>query len=106
MVVIRFLAVFFIMIALMLMGADVVSTLEMPGGLVVRSLARILLLVQVDAKTLVQQNFPPSMAGVSLTLLDSPATVVFGTIGIVFALLGLTGRREERPSSKSPPIHR
>jgi len=46
--VIRVLSLALIVIALMLLGADVVSTLEMPGHLVVRSLDRILMLFGID----------------------------------------------------------
>ena len=106
MALIRFLAVFFIIIALMLLGADIVSTLETPGGLVVRSLDRVLLLVQADAKSFVQRTFPVWVVAVCLSLLASPASAVFGTLGILFSLLGLPGLREEQPKSKVPPIRR
>jgi hypothetical protein len=106
MALIRFLAVFFIVVALMLLGADIVSTLEMPGGLVVRSLDRVLLLVQADAKPYVEKNFATWMVDPSLAVLAAPASAVFGIFGILFALLGLPGRGNPPPQNKAPPIHR
>jgi hypothetical protein len=106
MAVIRILALFFIVVAIMLMGADIVTTLETPGGMVVRSLDRVLQLVRADAKGTVERSFPVWMAGPSLAVLASPASAVFGTLGILFALLGLPGRSASAPPPQAPPIRR
>jgi hypothetical protein len=106
MALVRFLGLMFVVIGLMLLGADCVSTLEMPGSLVVRSLERILMLLQIDAKTYVELNFEPWLASPSLAILATPASAVFGLLGILLWLLGLAGHREPAPASKAPPIHR
>src|SRR5215468_8089424 len=85
--VIRVLSLGLIVIALMLLGADVVNTLEMPGHLVVRSLDRILMLFGIDMTPWVPMNFPPWATNASLTVLASPAWVATGILGVILSIL-------------------
>ena len=103
----RWLSLLLIVVALMLLGADVVSTLESPAGVVVRSLDKVLLLAGVDGKIWVQARFAPAIANALLAILASPGWAVIGIVGVVLALI-TPGRRERHRAEETPhqPIER
>jgi hypothetical protein len=100
MALLRFLGLVLIVIALMLLGADVVSTLEKGGEPVMRSLDQILALLGANANPWFQEQFPPQLATLSAIILSWPGWALLGLPG---ALLGMaaSGRRERRP--RLPP---
>jgi len=106
MFIIRWLSLVLIVIALMLLGADVVSTLEKHGELVIRSLEQILMLFGIDAKLAVQSNFPPQLANVCVTVIGWPAWATFGVLGVILALIAPAPRKPSRPLPSPPPIAR
>src|SRR5262245_46905422 len=105
MFVIRWFGLVLLMVALMLLGADLVNTLEKHGELVIRSLEQILMLFGFDAKLWFQSNFPPQLANVSMTLISWPSWLIFGVLGVIFALIAPpTKKRAKAPPS--PPLAR
>ena len=103
MAILRVISVFLIVIALMLLGADVVSTLEQTGGgTVMRSFDRILMLFGFDAGLWFAQKLPPQFAQVCIAIVSAPGWAVTGVPG---ALLGFVsaGRSERRSPPKPPP---
>jgi hypothetical protein len=107
MIVLRFISLTLIALGLMLLGADIVSTLEKKGGIVVRSLDRILGLFGADSKTWLTATFPDQVAQILITVLSWPGWVVLGVPGLVLAAF-LPARRAKRsgPPPPSFPISR
>lgn len=107
MLIFRLIGLVLIVLALMLLGADLVSTLEKNGETVMRSFDQILLLVGVDAKPWLQQLLSPPFANGFVAVLSWPGWAVLGIPGAILGMLA-AGRRERRqplPPS-SPPINR
>src|SRR5207237_9116819 len=102
MVLFRWLSLTLIVLALMLLGADIVSTLEAGSGVIIRSLDKVLLLFNMDLKPWVQNTFSPSVANVLLSILSSPAWVTLGILGIVFSFIA-PARRERAPEHAPAP---
>jgi hypothetical protein len=98
MVVFRWFSFILIVLALMLLGADIVSTREAAGGVVLRSLDKDLLLFGLDAKPWVQATFSAGFASAVLALLSFPAWATLGIVGVVLALI-VPGRRKKRESA-------
>jgi len=105
MVILRLISVFLIIVALMLLGADVVSALEHTDGMIPRSLNQILMLFGVDAAEWFAQNVPLQFAHLCITVVSWPGWAVIGVPGVVLGLLS-AGRAERRPPKPLPPIHR
>jgi hypothetical protein len=106
MFVLRFISVILIMFGLMLFGADVVTTLEMNGKLVIRSFAQILMLFHMDAKAWLEMNLPPQLAALSVTVISWPGSIVLGAPGLILsALLPAQHDAKKRPAAQ-PPIQR
>jgi hypothetical protein len=105
MFIIRWLSLVLIVIAVMLLGADLVSTLE-KHALFIRSVEQILMLFGADAKLAVQSNFPSLIANVYTTLIGWPGWAMFGLLGVIFALIASTPRKPSRPLPSPPPIVR
>lgn len=82
MVVVRLLAWVLLALGFMLLGADVVSTMEM-GVPVVRTVAEIIDLV---GPTLTPAESGP-LASVSKVLLEAPMWMVLGIVGVVLTLI-------------------
>ena len=95
MVIFRWLSLTLIVLALMLLGADIISTLEAASGVVVRSLDKVLLLFGHDVKPWIGRTFPAVVGNVLLAILGSPGWVTLGILGVVVALI-VPGRRRER----------
>jgi hypothetical protein len=104
MALLRFLSLILIVVALMLLGADVVSSLE-KGGAVVRSLSQILQLLGFDANLWLQQAFLPAFANACIAVFSLPGWAVLGIPGAVFGLMSIARRRPPPPAA-SPPIER
>jgi hypothetical protein len=105
MVIFRLIGLVLIVIALMLLGADVVSTLERGGETVMRSLGQILLLLGVDAKPWFEEQFPPQLANAFAIMLSWPGWAVLGLPGVLLGMAA-SGRRERRhrlPPAPPPP---
>lgn len=91
-----------IVLALMLLGADLVSTLEKNGEVVIRSLDQILLLLGGDPKPWLHEQLSPTLANASLTVLSWPGWAVLGIPGIIFGMLS-AGPHEKRRGPPAPP---
>jgi hypothetical protein len=105
MFIIRWLSLVLIVIAVMLLGADLVSTLE-KRALAFRSLDQILMLFVANAKLAVQSNFPPQIANVCTMLMGWPGWALFGVLGVISALVASAPRKPSRPPPSPPPIAR
>lgn len=107
MTILRVTSVFLIVIALMLLGADVVSSLEQSGGTVVRSFSHILMLFGFDADLWFTQTLPPQIAEICIDIFSGPCWAVIGVSGTVLGLL-TAGWSERHPPVPPPlpPIHR
>ena len=105
--ILRVTSVFLIVIAMMLLGADVVSSLEQTGGTVVRSFNHILMLCGFDAGSWFMQNLPAQFAEICIAIFSWPGWAVIGVLGTLLGLL-TAGGSHRRPSSPPPlpPIHR
>jgi hypothetical protein len=91
----RLVSLVLICIALMLLGADLISTLEHGGEVVIRSLDYVWTAVHkpsIDAlKVWLDHHAPPTVThGIEL-FLATPGWAVFGVLGVVLAFL--FGRR-------------
>jgi hypothetical protein len=107
MFILRFISIILIMFGLMLFGADVVSTLENGGKLVIRSFAQILMLFHVDAKGWLEFNLPPQLAALSVAVISWPGSVVLGAPGLILgALLPANRDAKKRRTAVQPPIQR
>ena len=105
--ILRVTSFFLIVIAMMLLGADVVSSMEQTGGTVVRSFNHILMLCGFDAGLWFVQNLPPQVAEICIDVLLVPGWAVIGLSGTFLGLLTAV-RSDRRPSLPPPlpPIHR
>jgi hypothetical protein len=104
MIIFRLLGLLLIVLALMLLGADVVSTLEKSGETVIRSFGEILLLLRIDALPFFERTLGPQFAQGMMVIFSWPGWAVLGVPG---ALLGmLAGASRERRVSRRPPIER
>ena len=101
MVVIRWLSLVFLVLALMLLGADIVTSLEAQAGFKIRSLDTILLLFNADLKAWVLATFSGSVQNALTSLLAAPAWAVTGVLGVVFSVL--TPNRRIKAEKEAPP---
>jgi hypothetical protein len=105
--ILRVTSVFLIVIAMMLLGADVVSSLEQTGGMVVRSFNHILMLCGFDAGLWFAQNLPPQFADVCISIISWPGWAVIGILGTLLGLVSAGGSDRRPPvPPPPPPIHR
>ncbi|HEX3486590.1 MAG TPA: hypothetical protein VHT51_16140 [Micropepsaceae bacterium] len=107
MVIFRLIGFILIILSLMLLGADLVSTLEKNGGTVIRSLDQILMLLGVDASAWAEQTLPPQIAGGLGTIISWPGWAVLGVPGALLSMIG-GGPPKNRhvPPPSPPPISR
>ena len=103
MVVFRWLSLLLMVMAVMLLGADVVGTLE-KKAIVVRSLHDILVLFHYDARPGLIEMLPVDIANASLVVIGSPGWLLIGFLGIVFAIF--VPRPKPIPRPQAPPIMR
>ena len=104
MIVLRLIGLLLIVLALMLLGADLVSTLEKSGDIIIRSLDQILMLLGIDAVPWFERSIGPQFARVLAVVFSWPGWAVLGLPG---ALLGMfaaapRGRRSRRLPPPKP----
>jgi len=102
MALLRFISLVLIVVALMLLGADVVTTLEQGGQTMVRSFDQVLKLVGIDALNAGPRDTPSQFVTLWMTVLSWPGWAVVGVPG---ALLGIvaSGPRKPPPAPPAPP---
>jgi hypothetical protein len=86
MVFLRFLAVLFIVLALMLLGADAVSSLE-KSDVVIRSLTQVLALLDADPTRWLETTLPSGVAGIIETILSWPGWAILGVLGLAIGAM-------------------
>jgi hypothetical protein len=96
MFIFRILGLLMVVLALMLLGADVVSSLEKgmdiwSGNLTVRSLDQVLVLLQWDIKPWIQTTLPDPVSGWLMTALSWPSWADLGVPGVILNFLGGMG---------------
>jgi hypothetical protein len=104
MIIFRLLGLMLIVLALMLLGADVVSTLEKSGETVIRSFEQILLLLGVDALPWFERTLGPQFAQGMAIIFSWPAWAVLGVPGAALGMLA-AGPRQRR-TLRPPPLNR
>ena len=72
MTILRLISILFIIVAVMLLGADVVSALEQTDEMIPRSLNHILVLCGFDAMEWFAQNLPLQFAHFCITVVSWP----------------------------------
>jgi hypothetical protein len=94
-VALRFLSLILIVIALMLLGADIVTSLEHTGQIAVRSIDQVWSIIDktgLDAfKSWVEKSLPAPAPGWTFSVMALPGWAVSGVIGVILAFL--FGRR-------------
>jgi hypothetical protein len=104
MFIFRWLSIVFIVTAVMLLGADLVGTLE-KKALVIRSLQSVLLLFNYDATQAFVANFPRQLVQVAVFIVEAPGWITFSLLAFVFAILA-PAPKPVRPLPPPPPIPR
>lgn len=91
----RFFSLVLIVIALMLLGADVVTSLDRGGQITVRSIDQVWALIDAASigafKDWAQAALPSPLPDAVYSILALPGWAVFGVIGVLLAFL--FGRR-------------
>jgi hypothetical protein len=91
----RLLSLVLIVIALMLLGADVLSSLEKGGQITVRSIDQVWTMIypagDIGFKAWLANNLPAMLAGWVEAVLRLPGWAVSGVLGVILAFL--FGRR-------------
>jgi hypothetical protein len=94
-VALRFISLILIVFALMLLGADLITSLEKGGTITVRSIEQVWLLMNKSSAAAftgwLQHSLPASVAGWIGTVLSLPAWSLTGVLGVILAFL--FGRR-------------
>jgi hypothetical protein len=104
MLIFRLFGLLLIVLALMLLGADVVSTLEKNGEVVIRSLDHVLLLLRIESLPWFERTLGPQFARAMAVVFSWPAWAVLGVPGVLLGMLAGTPRQRRR--LRSPPIAR
>jgi hypothetical protein len=104
MVVFRWLSFVFVVAAVMLLGADLVGTLEMKG-IIIRSVYDVLALFNYDARPALVGDDLSLASSVTDSLLSWPGWLMMAFWGFVFAVIA-PARRDVRPLPPPPPIPR
>ena len=94
----RWFSLTLIVLAFMLLGADIISTLEMGSGVVVRPMDKILLLFGLDAKPWVQASFSPNVSSALVAVLSLPGWATLGVVGVILTLLVPPRRERAEPA--------
>ncbi len=90
----RLVAIFLLVVALLLIGADMVSSLE-KGEMVTRALAHDLALLDADPVPWLDATLDASVAGVLETILSWPGWATLGVLGLAIGALSLGPREDE-----------
>ena len=104
MFIFRWLSLILIVLAVMLLGADLVGTLE-KHVLVLRSLQDVILLFSYNMKDSLIANAPLQVVVVVLRIIESPGWLVFGIFSFLFAIIAPSSK-SVRPLPPPPPIPR
>jgi hypothetical protein len=104
MFIFRWLSIVFIVTAVMLLGADLIGTLE-KKAIVIRSLQNVLLLFNYDATQALVASFPPQLVRVSVMIIETPGWITFSLLAFVFAVIA-PSNKPIRPLPPPPPIPR
>jgi hypothetical protein len=104
MFIFRWLSVVLIVLAIMLLGADLVATLE-KHVLVIRSLQDVIMLFSYDTKAALISHFPQQIVAAGNIILDSPGWIVFAIIAFIFGIIAPSSKAV-RPLPPPPPIPR
>lgn len=104
MFIFRWLSIVFIVTAVMLLGADLVGTLE-KKLLVIRSLQDILVLFHYDARQIIVANFPPQLVNVTVLIIEAPGWLTLAFLAFTFAVIAPSSK-PVRPLPPPPPIPR
>ncbi len=93
MVVVRIVALLLLVVALMLLGADIVSTLELGGQFVTRSLDSVVLLIGgTSANESIEATFPVQVASILITIFNLPGWLSTGLLGVLLAFASARGK--------------
>ena len=98
MTVLRWISLILIVVALMLLGADIVSTLEREDGAVLRSLDGVLALVGASPRDWIEANLPNLAAWSVVTLMSAPGWMSLGVLGLFLAWLSSRRREPTNPA--------
>ena len=104
MFIFRWLSIVFIVTAVMLLGADLVGTLE-KKALIIRSLQNVLMLFNYDATQTFVANLPPQLVQVCVFVVEAPGWITFSLLAFFFAVMAPTPK-PVRPLPPPPPIPR
>jgi hypothetical protein len=104
MFIFRWLSLILIVLAVMLLGADLIGTLE-KHALVLRSLQDVVLLFGYNMKDALIGNAPEQIVVVVLKIIESPGWVVFAIVSFLFAIIAPSSK-VVRPLPPPPPIPR
>ena len=93
MIVVRLAGLLLIIVALMLLGADVVSAFEAGGEFLTRSLDQIIaMLTGASPMSWLEAALPPSLASLVTIALRLPAWLSIGLVGLIMALIAGSGK--------------
>jgi hypothetical protein len=104
MFIFRWLSLILIVLAVMLLGADLIGTLE-KHVLVLRSLQDVVLLFGYNMKDALIGNAPEQIVVVVLKIIESPGWLVFAIVSFLFAIIAPSSK-VVRPLPPPPPIPR
>jgi hypothetical protein len=104
MFIFRWFSIVFIVTAVMLLGADLVGTLE-KKAIVIRSLQNVFMLFNYDATQALVTSFPPQLVRLSVFILDAPGWITLSLLAFFFAVIAPSGK-PVRPLPPPPPIPR
>ena len=105
MVIFRWLSLVLVVIAVMLLGADLVGTLE-KKGVVIRTLNDVFVLFSFDAKAVLFEAVPSFVYTIAAVFLDWPGWLIMAFWGFVFAVIAPPSLKGVRPLPPPPPIPR
>jgi hypothetical protein len=104
MVIFRWLSLILIVMAVMLLGADLVGTLE-KKAVVIRSLHDVLILFGYDAKAALIASLPPQVLNVAVTVVEAPSWLTLAFLAFSLAVIAPSSK-PARPLPPPPPIPR
>mgnify|MGYP001551924251 CR=1 FL=1 len=87
MFVVRAIGVLFVVEAVMLLGADEVTTLEHGWVRVIRSLGQVMTLYGANPYPWIGDTLPDPVAAVATAVLSWPGWAVFGVLGLALVLV-------------------
>ena len=104
MVVFRWLSLVLIVVAVMLLGADLVGTLE-KRAIVIRSLYDMIVLFNYDVKPWLIATLPAPVVSGVVFVIESPGWLTLGFLAFAFTIIAPPAK-PTRPLPPPPPIPR